>query len=212
VFFPDLISAQSIAGCSIRQGFEQRLAAGAWTASLTIRSRGVRRLDEMRSIRLNREVMPTLSFRFAGGSRRGFTAVLLLFVSGCGERSVETLTDVALNGPAHEQEKAALELSERGPAAIVPFRRIMAETKSPDIRAIAIQALGVLGDVQSMPALFEAMDDADPQIRSRAGVAASRLLRSDYHFRTEDPPAKRKAIIGQMREAYDQLVMRRLVK
>jgi HEAT repeat protein len=155
--------------------------------------------------------MPTRS-SFSGGSRRGLTAFLLLFLGGCGERSVESLTEIALNGSSAEQQKAAAELSERGPAAILPFRRILAESKSPDVRAIAIQSLGVLGDVQSMPALLDAMDDPDPQIRSRAGVAASRLLRVDYYFRTEDPPARRKAIIAQMREAYDHLLMRRLTK
>jgi HEAT repeat protein len=156
--------------------------------------------------------MPTSFFRRAARCRPGFLTVVLIALGGCGERSVETLTDVALNGPVNEREKAALELGGRGPSAIVPFRRIMAESKLPDIRAIAIQSLGNLGDLQSIPALFDAMDDADPQIRSRAGVAATKLLQTDYHFRTEDPPAKRKAIIAQMRSAYDQLVVRRLVK
>jgi HEAT repeat protein len=137
---------------------------------------------------------------------------LLFALGGCGERSVDALTEAALNGPIDDQEKAALELGGRGPAAIVPFRRILAESKSPAVRAIAIEALGNLGDMQSMPALLEAMDDADPQVRSRAGVAATRFLRADFHFRTEAPPAKRKAIIDQMRVAYDQLVVRRLVK
>jgi HEAT repeat protein len=156
--------------------------------------------------------MPTPSFRLAACFRLGILAAFLLALGGCGERSVDALTDVALNGAASEQEKAALELADRGPAAILPFRRILAESKSPGVRAIAIQALGALGDLQSMPALLDAMDDADPQVRSRAGVAASKLLHADIRFRTEDPPAKRKAAIGQMREAYDQLVVRRLVK
>jgi HEAT repeat protein len=139
-------------------------------------------------------------------------AALLLALGGCGERSVEALTEAALNGLASEQEKAAQELAERGTAAIGSLRRVLAESKSPGVRAIAIQSLGTLGDLQSMPAFLDAMDDADPQVRSRAGVAATKLLHADFHFRTEDPPAKRKAIIGQMREAYDQLIVRRVVK
>ena len=156
--------------------------------------------------------MPTPSFSRAACLRLGILTAFLLALGGCGERSVDALTEVALNGAASEQEKAALELSERGPAAILPFRRILAESKSPDVRAIAIQSLGVLGDGQSMPALFDAMEDADPQVRSRAGVAASKLLHSELRFRTEDPPAKRKEIIAQMRAAHEQLVVRRVAK
>ena len=155
--------------------------------------------------------MPTSAFSLAA-CRLGILAVLLLALGGCGERSVEALTEAALNGLASEQEKATQELAERGPAAIGSLRRILAESKSAAVRAIAVQSLGTLGDLQSMPALLDAMDDADPQVRSRAGVAATNLLRGDFRFRTEDAPAKRKAIIHQMREAYDQLVVRRVVQ
>jgi hypothetical protein len=127
--------------------------------------------------------------------------------SGCVHRpSPEALAEAAINGsPALEQERAVLELTRHGQASVSALRRVVAESRSPQVRAIAFQALGAFGDIESGPAMIEAMDDPDPRVRGRAAVAMVNILGVDFQFRAEDPPAKRRAIVDHVRRTYEQL-------
>jgi HEAT repeat protein len=134
--------------------------------------------------------------------------LFILAIGGCtGQVSSEALTDRALNGsdPA-EREKAILELTRRGPEVLPLVRKVAAESKSPPVRAAAIQTLGVFKDKSSTPMLLDALDDPDPMVRGRAGEALVPLLSADYHFRADDPLPKRKAISRAMRESYENLL------
>ena len=120
--------------------------------------------------------------------------------------SPEAAADIAISGTPEEQERALLDLTRRGKPALPSLRRVAAESKNPGVRANALQALGGLNDIESMPMLLSAMEDDDVMVRGRAGSAATMILGADYFFRAEDPPQKRKAILGAMRKSYQQLL------
>lgn len=139
--------------------------------------------------------------------------VVMTSLVGCnGAVSSPTLAERAISGTPEEQEKAALEITRRGPDAIPLLRKIVAESTSSKARATAIQALGAYNDVESAPALFKAMEDDDPQVRGRAGVAVASIIGADYHFRADDPLPKRKAILGHMRQSYEKMLKHDMFK
>ena len=88
---------------------------------------------------------------------------------------------------------------------IPTLRKVVAESSSPRAKAAAIQALGAFNDFESMPVMLAAMDDADPLVRGRAGVATATIIGADYLFRAEDPLPKRKAIISYVRKSYEKM-------
>lgn len=143
-------------------------------------------------------------------SRKHLGLILISgFMTGCqiGEESPEVLVERALHSTnTAEQEKAALELTDRGPSCIPQIRRLATESKTSSVRAAAIQALGAYDDKESASALFSAMEDPNPLVRGRAGVAMITILGADYHFAADDPLPKRQARIAVMRQSYEQLV------
>jgi hypothetical protein len=64
------------------------------------------------------------------------------------------------------------------------------------VRAAAADALGEIADWEAIPQLLEAMNDPDPIVRGRAGVAAQKIVGADYHFRAEAPEEERREIMG----------------
>jgi HEAT repeat protein len=52
--------------------------------------------------------------------------------------------------------------------AVLPLTSILREDESSRLRVLAAQALGQLGDVQSIQALAEALADSDPEVRKAA--------------------------------------------
>src|SRR5688500_3684473 len=69
-----------------------------------------------------------------------------------GLRPPEVLTREALEGADPTvRERAALDLARSGEPARVHLRRVLAESKSPEVKAAVIQGLEALKDWASMP-------------------------------------------------------------
>lgn len=129
--------------------------------------------------------------------------VVLFLGSRSGLASAEELANRALNGATpEEQQRAALDLGRVGAAALEPLRRVLAESKTPEVRAAAIEGLLDLQDYTSVPIFLSLLDDPSPLVRGRAGVAVTQLLGRNFQYVAEDPPAKRSEAIQKMKRAY----------
>ena len=73
------------------------------------------------------------------------------------------------------------------------------QQEQPKVRAAAARALGRLHFWAGMPALVEALEDPDPLVRGRAGAAVRKMLGRDYLFRANDPPARRRQAVDNIR-------------
>ncbi len=107
--------------------------------------------------------------------------------------SAEQLRDVLRHGPSEST------LPKTGPnngaAAASSSNRLT--------RADAASRLGAMRDEQSMPLLIEAMEDPDPLVRGRSGVAVQKIMKADYYFRANDPPEKRREALAKIRTAWE---------
>ncbi len=83
------------------------------------------------------------------------------------------------------------------------LRQELRTAPTPAERAEAAALLGERRDTQSMPELLRAMEDADPQVRARAGVAVQKILHADFFFRADDPPEKRREALKRIREHWE---------
>jgi len=54
-----------------------------------------------------------------------------------------------------------------------------------------------------MPLLLAAMEDPDPLIRGRAGVAVQKIMKADYYFRAEDPPRRRAQVLAEIKRVWE---------
>ncbi len=123
-----------------------------------------------------------------------------------GRPSPETLTERALSAASEtEKEEATIELSRLGPKASPHLRKLLAESDSPQVRAVCIQSLGSVYDYESMPAILEALDDESRLVRGRAEVAASKMLGRDYGLRRDLSEDERARIVTLMRTEWEAL-------
>lgn len=83
------------------------------------------------------------------------------------------------------------------------LREELRTAQTPFERADAAAQLGERRDTQSMPALLQAMEDPDPQVRARAGVAVQKILHADFYFRADDPPEKREQALQRIRQHWE---------
>ena len=140
---------------------------------------------------------------------RAALLVLLVAIAGCGGQiSPDALAETALNEslPIPEREKAVLALTYQGKQVLPQIRKIVAESKTPAIRAAAIPFLGSCRDFRSGPLLLAACEDPDIMVRSRAAGAMMPLLSASYHFRADDPAPKRQAVVRAMKKSYEDLL------
>jgi hypothetical protein len=85
------------------------------------------------------------------------------------------------------------------------LREVMAQSREPDVRATAVQALGDLQDFSSVPHLLQLCDDQSPLVRGRAGAALCSILGADFPFHSEMSAAERRPVIEAMRNMYQQM-------
>jgi len=71
--------------------------------------------------------------------------------------------------------------------------------RRPEERAQAIFRLAKSNDWSSVETLIDQLDDPSPLIRGRAAAAVRHILGTDFYFRAEDPPPKRKTAIDGIR-------------
>jgi HEAT repeat protein len=118
----------------------------------------------------------------------------------------EELVQKAEDAPTGtEREKAVLDLATTGPSAEDQLRRLLVESKKPEVRAAAIEGLNSLSAWNSMPQILQALEDPSVQVRGRAGAAATRMLGIDFLYRAEDPPEQRAKAVKGMRSCYSQM-------
>jgi HEAT repeat protein len=135
------------------------------------------------------------------------TGVVLAFVSGSrGLGSPDALAERALNAATvEERQRAALDLGRIGPSGQEALRRVLAESKTPEVKAAAIQGLLDQQDYSSLPVFLALLDDPSPLVRGRAGVAVTQLLGRNFQFLAEDPPARRAEAVEKMKRAYKEM-------
>ncbi len=80
---------------------------------------------------------------------------------------------------------------------------VITSAELPATRAAAAEQLGQLADWQSLPDLLTAMQDANPIVRARAGVAAQKIAGADYGFDADGPAQQRNRIIETLRRYYE---------
>ena len=111
-----------------------------------------------------------------------------------GEQSPEELARSALEAPTpREQEEAVVQLAQFGTEAREQLRRVLAESKTPRVRAACIRALAGQLDYDNMPAFLDALDDDSALVRGRAGAAVQQMLYADVAFPYDAPPVREPA-------------------
>jgi len=121
-------------------------------------------------------------------------------------RSPAELVQIALeSADPSKRQKAAAELTELGRPALKHLRRLVTESQSDGVRAVAIQGLAFQRDYECMPALLDAMEDPSLVVRGRAGAAVERLVGLDFNFDADAPLEKRERLIAAMRREWKNL-------
>lgn len=126
------------------------------------------------------------------------------------EQLAQQLADTASTAPDQTDSKiAAVERLSRGGAEARPvLTQTLQQDASPRVRAEAAAALGVVGQIESMPELLTAMEDPDPLVRARAGAAVRRIMGANFYFRAEADPAERRRVIEVIRKEYERYLAR----
>ena len=140
-------------------------------------------------------------------------AVLCLIVYAClylpdsGSESVEELARQALEaGSPQQQEQAAVELAKAsGPAACQQLHRVLRQSNVPAVRAACIHGLGTARNYEAMDLLLDALEDESPLVRGRAGVAVTRMIGRDYHFRPQASDEERAEAVNRIRKYWNEL-------
>ena len=71
--------------------------------------------------------------------------------------------------------------------------------EAPRVRAAALGAIGQMRAYEARGAALAALEDPDPKVRGQAAAALRTMIGRDFHFRADDPPAKRKAAVAKIR-------------
>ena len=89
------------------------------------------------------------------------------------------------------------------PADAQTLTGVLSSREDPKVRAAAAQSLGHLLAYDSLPALVEALDDPDEEVRGRAGAAVRALFSNrDMGYRADDPPQQRAEAVRKIRQWY----------
>jgi HEAT repeat protein len=118
--------------------------------------------------------------------------------------TADELAEQALSGEnGTAQVRATVQL---GSQRFAPqLREVMTQTRDPEVRATAAQALGNIQDFASVPELLRLCDDPSPLVRGRAGAAVCSILGADFPFHAEMSASERSKVIEAMRKMYEQM-------
>lgn len=139
----------------------------------------------------------------------GFAGLLVVGVAvwlllGEPKLSPQELAERALNAPTvKEQQEAAIELARCGKESVHLLRRVFLESSTPEVRAAIAQGLGHQRDVESLPDLIDAMEDASPLVRGRAGVAVKRIVGLDVPFAANASHEERQKAVAFYRKFWE---------
>jgi len=119
--------------------------------------------------------------------------------------SPEELAEIALRAESpQERERAAAQLLRHRGEALDELRRVFAQSDTPEVRAICVQALAALRDYDSMEEMLDAMEDPSAVVRSRASRAVMQLLGAKYEFDAEAEPEIRQETIDYFRGMWEK--------
>ncbi len=151
-----------------------------------------------------------------GGNNPQLAALLIVLLIGIGlvgwvywprketKLPADELVEQALNGEApHLKQQAVFHLANQ--REVPELRRVLKESPTPEVKVAAVQGLARADDIESVPQMFDLLEDPDPQVRGQAGAALTAMLGEDYFFAAEDSPQKRRAIAASMRKRFEQL-------
>jgi len=151
----------------------------------------------------------------------GGSAVLLAVIygwmwlgGGGSAASPEELARQALEAAtAEEQEQAAVRLAALPQSeARSHLRDVLRQSKVAGVRAACLQGLGASHDYQSMDLLLEALEDESPLVRGRAGVAVTRMIGRDYHFRANGSEESRAKAVKGIRTCWEEMKKSKLLE
>lgn len=118
----------------------------------------------------------------------------------------EELAQTAMSPEAstNVQERAVLELANSGEEAKVHLRQILEQTPKDEIKAAAVLAIGRVRDWDSMPRLFQILENfaENSWVRARAGSSVNILLGKNFAFQVTDPEEQQAEAIRQMKALY----------
>jgi hypothetical protein len=125
------------------------------------------------------------------------------------EPTIEELREALQNGPsggtAEEVAQARADAADRlGTLHEEDLRQAQAAGSPEEKRQAEWEA--IVRAEPTLALLFAAMDDESSLVRSRAGVAVSKIIKADYGFRADDPPAKRRALLKGMKRDRENCV------
>jgi len=120
--------------------------------------------------------------------------------------SAEKLAGVALSGAPDERQEAALMLIALGDRAVPLMRRVLQQSKAPEVRAAMIQGLIGQYDYLSMPAILDGLDDESLLVRTRAAPAVQNLLCLAVAYSPNDPPEKRREVVKACHQRWETML------
>lgn len=128
------------------------------------------------------------------------------WLSSPSKPSAEKLAGVALSGAPEERQEAALMLIALDDTALPLMRRVLQQSKAPEVRAAMIQGLIQQYDYGSMPAILDALDDESLLVRTRAAPAVLNLLCFGVSYAPNDPPEKRREVVKACRQRWETML------
>lgn len=103
-----------------------------------------------------------------------FYAAEALIASGA--KAIPALMKIVASERESDRERATKLISRMGAAAVDPLIAFMRDrSRSPEARAAAAEALGILRDAKAIPSLTEMLRDENALVRSRAAEASGRM-------------------------------------
>jgi HEAT repeat protein len=145
----------------------------------------------------------------------GAGVLILVFLSVYGLRALlfgdrqptaQELVEQCLGqGSDDERVRAAVALSRHPDASPEMLVLVAQEGRTDGVRAAAIQGLGQLRDVDSLPFLIDWMEDDALLVRGRAGVAADQVLGMRFGFKAGESAKQRARSIMAYRNFWAEL-------
>lgn len=100
--------------------------------------------------------------------------------------------------------QAIIDLGQAWPPQDVagPLAKVVVEDKRPEVRIAAARTLGRLAVWETLPALFQALNDPERGVRAAANTAIIRILGIDYGFNPAAPEPDRQAAIQRIVDSH----------
>jgi len=162
------------------------------------------------------------STRYALFAALGILVVIVAarYITWHHEETADELTELALHGGSpDEQEQAATRLEalaarspRTGPrnAAEPYLARLFTESDNPGVRAAAMRGFATIWDYDYVPKMLDLLQDPSPLVRYTAAKSLAALIQVAPRFEANDPAEKRAAAAKELRNKWEQFVVKNL--